>query len=149
MKPDITLFDCSHLPEHLREVSEKFRELALMLSELVPNSCACSGGVAAEKATALRKLLESKDAAVRTVVLVGKEKEKEASAQAAVDLWNRENKIGAAVRYWCGAREGEPSRGQTSSEAYILGGHTAGVHVPCAGFIALSHVERGVDDDAA
>ena len=53
-------FKFDHLPEHLQAVSKPFGELANHLDMLLP------GG--AEKAVALRKLLEAKDAAVRSVL---------------------------------------------------------------------------------
>jgi hypothetical protein len=48
---------------------------------------------------------------------------------------------GTPVRYWPGAREGEPRRSSTQGSSTILGGHTAGVFIAGAGFVALSHVE--------
>ncbi len=56
-----------------------------------------------------------------------------------VDAWTHPE--GTAVRFWPGAREGEPRVGVTSSTACILGGHTAGVYITPGGFVALSHVE--------
>jgi len=50
-------FAYGHLPEHLQEVSIKFHEVASSLCELV--------AAGPERTVALRKLLESKDAAVR------------------------------------------------------------------------------------
>lgn len=50
-------FECEHLPQRLREVSQPFCELARMLDEGLPNS--------AEKSAGLRKLLEAKDCFVR------------------------------------------------------------------------------------
>lgn len=50
-------FEYSHLPEHLQAVSKPFGELAKQLVEVV------DGGP--ERTVVLRKLLESKDAAVR------------------------------------------------------------------------------------
>ena len=50
-------FEFAHLPEHLKVVSEKFHELACLLCKLVEPG--------PERTVALRKLLESKDAAVR------------------------------------------------------------------------------------
>jgi hypothetical protein len=55
--PILRYFDYGHLPEHLRVVSQEFEEMARWLVENVPGS--------AEQTVALRKLLESKDAAVR------------------------------------------------------------------------------------
>lgn len=69
MDPDLRLFDCEHLPPHLREVARPFRKLALQVSDRHPFSTCTSGGVVNERAVALRKLLEAKDAAVRCVVL--------------------------------------------------------------------------------
>lgn len=50
-------FEYAHLPEHLQVVSKPFGELAQMICDT------CDGGP--ERTVALRKLLESKDAAVR------------------------------------------------------------------------------------
>lgn len=52
-------FTYAHLPEHLQAVSRPFCELAHFIAgELLPVP-------SAERSTALRKLLEAKDAAVR------------------------------------------------------------------------------------
>lgn len=57
-------FDWEHLPKgELREVSSHFKELALTVCSLVK--------AGPERTVALRKLLESKDAAVRAVVHPG------------------------------------------------------------------------------
>ena len=56
-------FEFEHLPEHLKVVSIKFYELACSLCALVAPG--------PERTTALRKLLEAKDAAVRGVVHPG------------------------------------------------------------------------------
>lgn len=53
-------FAFEHLPEHLREVSKPFGELAKLVDEALPEN--------PEKSTALRKLLEAKDCAVRAVL---------------------------------------------------------------------------------
>ena len=50
-------FDYSHLPERLQAVSAPFCDLARSLIETIP--------AGPERTVALRKLLESKDAAVR------------------------------------------------------------------------------------
>jgi hypothetical protein len=52
-------FDYAHLPPHLKEVSKGFADLAQKVLELPRNP---------ERTVALRKLLEAKDAAVRTLV---------------------------------------------------------------------------------
>lgn len=57
--PILTFFNYSHLPPHLQKVSKPFHKLAHQLVKSAP----CHH--MAEKATALRKLLEAKDAAVR------------------------------------------------------------------------------------
>ena len=57
----LTYFDYEHLPEHLQEVSRPFSVLAHSIAERGPHNP--SGGD--ELTVALRKLLESKDAAVR------------------------------------------------------------------------------------
>lgn len=57
MNPILQFFTYKHLPEHLQEVSKPFCELAeWMVNNLESNP---------ETSTALRKLLEAKDAAVR------------------------------------------------------------------------------------
>nr|WP_237523913.1 hypothetical protein [Streptomyces sp. SID4926] len=53
-------FEFTHLPEHLQDVSMPFSELAHKLSNFLPDG--------PEKSVALRKLLESKDAAVRAAL---------------------------------------------------------------------------------
>ena len=52
-------FEYKHLPEHLQEVSKPFGELAAVVDSLPDNP---------EKTTALRKLLEAKDCAVRSTI---------------------------------------------------------------------------------
>jgi len=56
----LKFFKCGHLPDKLRSVSEMFGVLALHLAIDLPRS--------AERTVALRKLLESKDAAVRAAL---------------------------------------------------------------------------------
>jgi hypothetical protein len=53
-------FDYSHLPPHLREVSQLFHDLAAHLIKMLPHT--------AERTVALRKLLEAKDCAVRSLL---------------------------------------------------------------------------------
>jgi thymidine phosphorylase len=53
-------FVCDHLPEKLQEVSKPFCDLALQLANRAPFN--------QETTVALRKLLEAKDAAVRSVL---------------------------------------------------------------------------------
>ena len=55
--PIMRFFMFSHLPAHLQEISRPFCELALWIEKDLPRN--------AERTVALRKLLESKDAAVR------------------------------------------------------------------------------------
>lgn len=57
--PILRYFRWDHLPKHLQEVSAKFAALAHEIDAL-PDG--------AEKSVALRKLLESKDAAVRAAL---------------------------------------------------------------------------------
>ena len=57
VEPIMQFFDYDHLPAHLRAVSEPFGVLARMIVDTLPRN--------AERTVALRKLLESKDAAVR------------------------------------------------------------------------------------
>lgn len=56
----IQFFECGHLPEHLREVSQPFCDLATRIDDELPSN--------PEKSTALRKLLEAKDCAVRAML---------------------------------------------------------------------------------
>ncbi len=53
----LQFFVYEHLPEHLQEVSRPFGELAREIVDTLPRN--------PERTVALRKLLESKDAAVR------------------------------------------------------------------------------------
>lgn len=55
--PILRFFHYRHLPDRLRETSEKFCALARVIVESLPRN--------AERTVALRKLLEAKDAAVR------------------------------------------------------------------------------------
>ena len=55
--PIMKFFGFRHLLEHLQDTSRKFHELADWMDQNLPDG--------AEKSVALRKLLESKDAAVR------------------------------------------------------------------------------------
>lgn len=56
----LQFFAYSHLPPHLQEVSAPFHTLALTIADGPQN---------AETTTALRKLLEAKDCAVRAVLV--------------------------------------------------------------------------------
>ena len=58
--PTMKFFAYRHLPERLRKVSKMFHDLAHELIGAAPN---CE-----ERRVALRKLLESKDAAVRAAL---------------------------------------------------------------------------------
>lgn len=53
----LQFFAYKHLPEHLQEISKPFGELAEKICETLPRN--------PERTTALRKLLEAKDCAVR------------------------------------------------------------------------------------
>ncbi len=57
MEPIMKWFAYTHLPENLQAVSEPFFKLAHDIHDSLPRC--------AERTVALRKLLESKDAAVR------------------------------------------------------------------------------------
>ena len=59
-EPIMQFFAFDHLPLPLREVSKKFAALAYVTYDSVPRN--------PERTVALRKLLESKDAAVRAVL---------------------------------------------------------------------------------
>jgi len=56
----LQFFKYDHLPEHLQVVSKPFCELADQIAETIP--------INAEQTTALRKLLEAKDCAVRAIL---------------------------------------------------------------------------------
>ena len=58
--PILKHFNCDHLPQPLREVSRAFYSLAHITIVPLPRG--------AERSTALRKLLEAKDAAVRAAM---------------------------------------------------------------------------------
>jgi hypothetical protein len=58
--PLLAWFGWEHLPEDLATTSKAFFALALAMDRSLPNC--------AEKTVALRKLLESKDAAVRATI---------------------------------------------------------------------------------
>ena len=58
--PIMKYFTYDHLPARLAVISEAFCMLAEYVEESLPSG--------AEKSTALRKLLEAKDAAVRTLI---------------------------------------------------------------------------------
>ncbi len=58
--PLLQFFEYAHLPEHLQAVSKPFSQLADLMNSILPHN--------AEKVTALRKLLEAKDCAVRAVL---------------------------------------------------------------------------------
>lgn len=53
-------FAWQHLPEHLQKISRPFGEMAENIEQTLPRN--------PERTVALRKLLEAKDAAVRSVV---------------------------------------------------------------------------------
>ena len=53
-------FEYTHLPSHLQDISIQFQALANSMDLILPNN--------PEKTTALRKLLEAKDCAVRSVL---------------------------------------------------------------------------------
>ncbi|KUF18474.1 hypothetical protein [Streptomyces silvensis] len=63
--PILRYFEYGHLPEHLGAVSAPFADLAHRLVEALPSG--------PELSVALRKLLESKDAAVRAALDLPKE----------------------------------------------------------------------------
>lgn len=68
MKSDLMqFFAYAHLPESLQAISNPFGELAGLLENSLPRN--------AEKSTALRKLLEAKDCAVRAKLFKAEENE--------------------------------------------------------------------------
>lgn len=60
MDPLLQFFTFSHLPAHLQAISEPFAELAHHIVKTLPRN--------PERTTALRKLLEAKDCAVRALL---------------------------------------------------------------------------------
>ena len=58
--PILTYFKYKHLPSHLQEVSKLFSVLAYKIAE--------QSGMNPETSAGLRKLLESKDCAVRAMI---------------------------------------------------------------------------------
>lgn len=58
--PIMKHFSYEHLPEHLQEVSADVCDLARKFDRILPNG--------PEKEACLRKLLEAKDCAVRTLI---------------------------------------------------------------------------------
>ena len=63
-EPMMQFFAYDHLPEHLQAVSRPYGELAASVVETLPRN--------PERTAALRKLLESKDCAVRSPTLQGR-----------------------------------------------------------------------------
>lgn len=59
----LQFFKYEHLPAHLQEASKPFCELAARIVEKYPSN--------PERTVTLRKLLEAKDAAVRTLIYEG------------------------------------------------------------------------------
>lgn len=64
MNPILEFFEYEHLPEHLQKTSKPFCDLAHTIEETHTGS--------AEKSVVLRKLLEAKDAAVRSHINTNK-----------------------------------------------------------------------------
>jgi hypothetical protein len=58
--PIMQFFAFAHLPPHLQDVSRPFGEMAQKIIDTIPRN--------PERTVALRKLLESKDAAVRAKI---------------------------------------------------------------------------------
>lgn len=67
--PILEFFQYSHLPEHLQKVSAPWCTLAWKTARTLPSN--------AETSTALRKLLEGKDAAVRAALTIPSTTEEE------------------------------------------------------------------------
>jgi hypothetical protein len=59
-EPMLQFFEWSHLPERLQDVSKHFMGMANMIVTMLPRN--------PERTTALRKLLEAKDCAVRAAI---------------------------------------------------------------------------------
>jgi hypothetical protein len=56
----LAFFEYDHLPDHLQATSKPFGDLAQWMESVLPDG--------AEKTTAMRKLLEAKDCAVRSTL---------------------------------------------------------------------------------
>lgn len=67
----VQFFKWDHLPPHLQETSKRFAELAEWIDSNLPQN--------PETTTALRKLLEAKDCAVRSNIWSDAESEKAAA----------------------------------------------------------------------
>ncbi len=68
----------------------------------------------------------------------------------AVQEWNAKHPIGTQVRYWTSLRQGPGRVGVTTSEAYMLSGHTPVVMIDSArSCVGLSHVDAIPDDTQA
>ena len=61
-EPMLQFFKYEHLPEHLQAVSKPFGDLASEIVKTLPKN--------PERTVALRKLLEAKDCAVRSLLYV-------------------------------------------------------------------------------
>lgn len=62
-------------------------------------------------------------------------------ASTEVQRFNAEHAIGTKVRYWSGVRVGQGKTGVTTSEAFLLGGHTPVVMIDTSrSCVALTHV---------
>lgn len=59
-EPILQFFEYAHLPPNLQEVSKPYQVMAVRIVETLPRN--------PERTVALRKLLESKDAAVRAAI---------------------------------------------------------------------------------
>jgi hypothetical protein len=68
--------------------------------------------------------------------------------QIQVDSFNAQVPVGTVVRYWLGARNGQPSGvGAIKHPATVLGGHTAVGWIEGHGAIALSHIDATGSSD--
>jgi ferritin-like protein len=63
----LQFFNYSHLPADMQETSKRFHDLAVSMYEHLPSN--------PESTVAMRKLLEAKDAAVRSTIYVDPKKE--------------------------------------------------------------------------
>lgn len=61
----LQFFNYNHLPEHLQRISAPFHDLAWQIFHQLPSN--------PETTSALRKLLEAKDCAVRALIFKGEE----------------------------------------------------------------------------
>lgn len=108
-------FEYSHLPEHLQVVSKSFAILAEQIFLTLPDN--------PERTTALRKLLEAKDCAVRAVIFKSDEvREEESAAQADAQI----KEANAEIRTASEIVAGSPYLNQEAQAGAVIDAAEAG-----------------------